>query len=108
SRPIYGTTEIVSYYYMVAIVCLPLAYLELRDEHITVDIFYLQMPMWLKRCVFVFACLVSAGFFTLFAYQSWLDSLRAMAVRDAVAGAAMIEIWPSRFFMPLGFALLVI
>lgn len=108
SRPIYGTTEIVSFYYMVAVVCLPLAYIELRDEHITVDVFYLHMPMWLKRTVFVFACLVTAGFFALFAYQSWHDSLRAMATRDMVMGNAMIEIWPSRFFMPIGFGLLVV
>lgn len=108
SRPFYGTTEIVSFYYMVAVVCLPLAYIELRDEHITVDVFYLQMPMWMKRVVFVSACLVTAGFFALFAYQSWHDSLRAMARRDVVMGHAMIEIWPSRFFMPIGFGLLVI
>lgn len=108
ARPIYGTTEIVSFYYMVAVVCLPLAYIELRDEHITVDVFYLHMPLWLKRTVFVFACLVTAGFFALFAYQSWHDSLRAMATRDMVMGHAMIEIWPSRFFMPIGFALLVV
>ena len=108
SRPFYGTTEIVSYYYMVAVVCLPLAYIELRDEHITVDVFYLLAPLWLKRAIFVFACLVTAGFFALFAYQSWLDSLRAMATRDVVMGHAFIEIWPSRFFMPLGFGLLVV
>jgi TRAP-type C4-dicarboxylate transport system permease small subunit len=107
-RPLYATTEIVSFYYMVAVVCLPLAYIELRDEHITVDLFYQHAPLWLKKAIFVFSCLMTAGFFGLFAYQSWHDSLRAMAVREVIMGHAFIEIWPSRFFMPLAFALLTI
>lgn len=108
SSPVYGTTEIVSFYYMVAAVCLPLAYMELRDEHITVDILYLKLPMPLRRAVFVFAGLVTALFFGLFAYRSWLDSLRAMATREMVMGNAFIEIWPSRYFLPIAFGLLVV
>jgi TRAP-type C4-dicarboxylate transport system permease small subunit len=107
-RPLYATTEIVSFYYMVGVVCLPLAYIEMRDEHITVDLFYQGAPLWLKKIIFVFACLTTAGFFGLFAYQSWFDSLRAMATREVIMGHAFIEIWPSRFFMPLGFALLTV
>ncbi|MEX2629401.1 MAG: TRAP transporter small permease [Tistlia sp.] len=108
SSPVYGTTEIVSFYYMVAAVCLPLAYMELRDEHITVDILYLKLPLLLRRIVFVFSGLVTALFFGLFAYRSWLDSLRAMATREMVMGNAFIEIWPSRYFLPIAFGLLVI
>jgi TRAP-type C4-dicarboxylate transport system permease small subunit len=108
ARPIAGTTEIVSFYYMVAAVCLPLAYVELRDEHITVDLAYLAMPLWLKKAVFVFSCLTTAAFFALFAYQNWFVALRALASREIVMGSAFIEIWPSRFFLPLGFGLLTI
>lgn len=108
TAPVYATTEIVSFYYMVAAVCLPLAYIELRDEHITVDILYMRLPPLLRRIVFVFACLVTAVFFGLFAYQSWLDSLRATETREVLMGNAFIEIWPSRYFLPLSFALLVV
>ncbi|HBM14118.1 MAG TPA: hypothetical protein DD390_15605, partial [Rhodospirillaceae bacterium] len=52
NHPVYGTTEIVSFYYMVGAVCLPLAYMELRDEHITVDVFYQKMPLMMRRGVF--------------------------------------------------------
>lgn len=108
NHPVYGTTEIVSFYYMVGAVCLPLAYLELRDEHITVDVFYLKMPRLLRRVVFIFSILATAVFFGLFAYQAWFDSLRAMSSREIVMGASLIEIWPSRFFMPISFGLLVL
>ena len=108
NKPLYGTTEIVSFYYMVAAVCLPLAYMELRDEHITVEVVYLKLPAWLRRAVFVFSTLATAAFFALFAYQSWFDSLRAMESGEMVMGAALIEIWPSRFFLPISFAVVVV
>ncbi|MDF1749245.1 MAG: TRAP transporter small permease [Alphaproteobacteria bacterium] len=108
NHPVYGTTEIVSFYYMVGAVCLPLAYMELRDEHITVDVFYQKMPRMMRRVVFIFSILMTALFFGLFAYQSWFDSLRAMSSREIVMGASLIEIWPSRFFMPISFGLLVL
>jgi len=108
NQPVYATTEIVSFYYMVAAVCLPLAYIELRDDHITVEVLYGKLPLWMRRVVFVFSALVTALFFGLFAYQSWLDSLRATAAREVVMGNAFIEIWPSRYFLPVSFGLLVI
>ncbi len=108
THPVYGTTEIVSFYYMVATVCLPLAYIELRDNHITVEVIYMRLPFFLRRITFVFSTLVTALFFALFAYQSWLDSLKATETREVVMGYALIEIWPSRYFLPISFALLVV
>lgn len=108
THPVYGTTEIVSFYYMVAAVCLPLAYMELRDNHITVEVVYLRLPPVLRRITFVFSTLVTAVFFGLFAYQSWFDALRATASGEVVMGYALIEIWPSRYFLPISFGLLVV
>ena len=39
NRPIIGTLEIVSRYYMVAVVFLPLAYVQIRRQHLTVEMF---------------------------------------------------------------------
>jgi len=39
-----GTLEIVSFYYMVYAVFLPLAFVERRGEHIEVDAFFNLMP----------------------------------------------------------------
>ncbi len=108
THPVYGTTEIVSFYYMVAAVCLPLAYMELRDNHITVEVVYLKLPPALRRITFVISTLVTALFFGLFAYQSWFDALKATASGEVVMGYALIEIWPSRYFLPISFGLLVL
>jgi len=104
---IYGTTEIVSYYYMIACVCLPLAYIELRDEHITVEVFYDLFPAAAKTVILGFSILCTAVFFAAFAYRSWLDALNALASREKVMGYADIQIWPARFFLPVAFGLLV-
>jgi TRAP-type C4-dicarboxylate transport system permease small subunit len=107
SGGIYGTTEIVSYYYMIACVCLPLAYIELRDEHITVEVFYDLLPAVAKTLALGFSILCTAVFFAAFAYRSWLDALNALGSREKVMGYADIQIWPARFFLPVAFALLV-
>lgn len=103
-----GTTEIVAFYYMIACVCLPLAYLELRDEHITVEVFFDFLPAWLKSVVFGFSIVATGTFFSLFAYRSWLDALSALSTRETVMGYAEIGIWPARFVLPVSFAILVL
>jgi TRAP-type C4-dicarboxylate transport system permease small subunit len=108
SGGIYGTTEIVSYYYMIACVCLPLAYIELRDEHITVEVFYDLFPEAVKKVVLAFSIVCTGVFFAAFAYRSWLDALNSFATREKLMGYADIQIWPARFFLPVSFALLVL
>ncbi len=104
---IYGTTEIVSYYYMIACVCLPLAYIELRDEHITVEVFYDLFSTRVKKLVLAFSIICTAIFFGAFAWRSWLDALSAFSTRERLMGYADIQIWPARFFLPISFGLLV-
>jgi TRAP-type C4-dicarboxylate transport system permease small subunit len=104
---IYGTTEIVSFYYMVATVCLPLAFIELRDEHINVEVFFQLLPSFLQRVVLAFSILCTGGFFAVFAWRSWYDSMVALSTRETLMGYAEIPIWPARFILPISFALVV-
>ena len=107
-RGMLGTTEIVSFYYMVAVVCFPLAWIERRDEHINVEILYQRMPVTIQRLMSLFAVLCSAGFFSAFAYRSWLDALSAFSTGETMMGYAEIAIWPARFILPISFALVVV
>ena len=106
--PIEGTLEIVAFYYMVAAVVAGVAYLERRDLNISVDLFYLRFPRPMRRACYVLDSLLTALFFGLFAYRSGLDALYALAIRERVMGMAEIEIWPSRFVLPLSFTLVVL
>lgn len=106
--PIEGTLEIVAFYYMVAAVVAGIAYLERRDLNISVDLFYQRFPRPLRRASYVLSSLLTAIFFGLFAYRSGLDALYALETREQVMGMAEIEIWPSRFVLPISFTLVVL
>jgi len=108
NSPIRGTLEIVSFYYMVSAVILPIAYLQIKNQHITVDLFYDWYPKPLKAASYVVSSSLTAAFFAIFAYQSWLDAVRAFNSREVVMGAAAIQIWPSRFILPISFAIMTL
>lgn len=106
--PIDGTEEIVSYYYMIAIVILPLATVELKNEHVTVDILYDRFsPGWRYLCD-ALGRLLSFMIFVALGYQSLLQAIASYKVGELSMGAASIIIWPPRFFLPLGFLLIAL
>ena len=108
NQPIPGTPEIVAYYYMVTAVFFGLAYVEIKGKHITVDLLYNHMPPLMKRIALAIGCLLSALFFSLLAYQTWLDALQAYRIGQIAMGSAALPIWPARFVLPLGFGMVAL
>jgi TRAP-type C4-dicarboxylate transport system permease small subunit len=106
NAPIQGTLEIVSIYYMVAVVFLPLAIVELRHEHICVDLLVQFLPRRARNFSYVMTALVSAAFFTILGYQTLLDAIAATQRGDILMGGALILTWPSRWALPVGFFLI--
>lgn len=106
--PIPGTLEIVAFYYMVAAVFLPLAYIELHGLHITVDLIYDRMPPAFQRIALGFGLLCSIGFFSILTYQTWFDAVESFEIGEIAMGAVAVSLWPTRFFLPLGFGAIVI
>lgn len=102
-RPIESNLEIISTYYMVMVVFLPLAFVELRHEHINVDLVVNLLPRALQRAVLVFGYLVSAAFFAILAFQTWADAVNSWRVNEILMGAAYVTIWPAKFALPIGF-----
>jgi TRAP-type C4-dicarboxylate transport system permease small subunit len=103
--PIPATLEIVSAYYMVACVFLPIAAVELTHSSIAVDTVYQFLPRSGK-----FACMVvvfagSAAVYLLLAWISWGDALRSFAVGEVMFGNVPVSVWPSRFLMPVSLLL---
>lgn len=104
NTPIQGTLEITAYYYMVAIVVLPMAFVEMTRQSIAVDLFYQMMPNRMQVVVTAFVLIVSALGYGGLAYISWPDALKSLAKREIVMGTVNIYIWPSRFVMPCALA----
>ena len=103
-RPIEGNLEIISVYYMVLVVFLPLAFVELRHEHINVDLIVQLMPPTLHRAVLVFGYLVCAAFFAILAYQTGEDAVNAWRIGEIMMGSSYVTIWPAKFALPVGFS----
>jgi TRAP-type C4-dicarboxylate transport system permease small subunit len=102
-RPIPGNLEIISLYHMVALVFLPLAFVEMRHEHIAVDLVVRLLPRGAQRTILVGSYLVSAVFFAVLFYQTLLDALEAFRLGEITMGAIYITIWPAKFALPIGF-----
>ncbi|AJE49220.1 TRAP transporter small permease [Celeribacter indicus] len=103
--PIPGTAEVVARYYMVAAVFLPLPLVELRNSGVAVDLFYGMFGTAMRRLMVLVAYLGQLCFFSILAWQSWADAMRAMAKGEYVDGQIVVIVWPASFFLPAGFGI---
>ena len=81
-EPLPATVEIVSSYYMVALVFLPQAFVELKNEHIHVDVIHSHLPELGKTILDVFALVLSTIYLGLMTYQTWFDALEKFEVGE--------------------------
>jgi TRAP-type C4-dicarboxylate transport system permease small subunit len=102
--PIEGNLEIMSVYHMVALVFLPLAIVELKHEHITVDLLVRLFPPGLRRVTDTLGYLVAAVFFGMLAWQTWIDAVESFQMGEILMTSILITIWPAKFSLPIGFA----
>jgi TRAP-type C4-dicarboxylate transport system permease small subunit len=108
SAPAPATTEFVAYYYMIAVVFLPIPLIEARGRSIAVELVYDMLPEFVKRSLRGFALLCGIGFFGALAYKTSLDAMTAYSRGEMVDAAYRVAIWPGRFLLPLSMGLAVI
>lgn len=99
-----GTLEFVSFYYMVAVIFLPIAYVELKREHISVDVFVGRCSPTVQLAFYLFAGALGLVYFGMLCYQSYLDAVRATARMETAMANFTFYLWPSRWALPVGFA----
>jgi TRAP-type C4-dicarboxylate transport system permease small subunit len=112
NRPLHGTTEIVSGWYMVAICYLPWAWIERRDNHIVAGMFEnfgtARFSFWLG----VFVKIVTFTYCVVFCWQTWTRAVQqtwagpAGEVWEAAGG--FIPVWPSRWMLPMAAGLMAL
>ncbi|WP_189682170.1 TRAP transporter small permease [Seohaeicola zhoushanensis] len=104
-----GTITIVSNYYMVVAVFLPLALAEEEDAHISVEVFTAGLGETGQRIIAIITLFVSLAVCMLFTGKTWEEAIRQMESGAAVLqGNSTVTIWPSNFLLPIGFGLMVI
>lgn len=102
SWPIPGTNEMVSYYYMVGSVFLPLALVQRERGHVMIELFTLWMPPRGRSAMDAVVLVVCAIAMILFAHAG-LEKAIMMTERDEYrVGLTDVAVWPSRWFVPFG------
>jgi len=108
TTPLHGTVEIVSTYYMVAVVFLPLALVERLNSHIVVELVTQHLGQRAHDVLVAGACVLSAAYFGAFTWQTWADAMNKYAVGEVALGTVAITVWPTRFFVPIGCAVIAL
>ena len=105
--PLTGTITFVSHYYMVFLVCLPLAFVERMDGHIAVDVVTERMPERWSYHLRHIALLPSAAVVGLVAYATW-DEAASKFERGVfiMENDMQVPIWIGYFALPLGYGLM--
>jgi TRAP-type C4-dicarboxylate transport system permease small subunit len=101
-----GVITIVSNYYMVIVVCLPLAFVERKDAHITVDVLTNHLPERARVRLFGWTYLLSALVFGLVAFASWGEAVTKYGMNlVSVENDIAIPTWIGYFAVPFGYGM---
>lgn len=102
NKPIIATLEIVTWYYMVATVFLPLGYIQVHRKHLMVELFTMKMS---KRSLAKLEGVVSIVGCIYVAILCWLTLEHAIeqTANNEVQDATFFDlpVWPSRWMLPI-------
>jgi TRAP-type C4-dicarboxylate transport system permease small subunit len=103
-----GTLEIVSFYYMVAVVFLPLGYIQLHRGHVIIELFTSGLG---PRATSVLDGIVYTLAACAMAYFAWAAFNKAIAMNhlgEFVLGVILVLTWPARWMVFAGTALMAV
>lgn len=109
NRPIPGTLEVVANYYMVACVFLPLAFVQLRRQHLFVEMFTLGLNTRNTVLLDGFVALLSTaytGVLTWLVFNQAIDATIQGEIQDVTYFD--LPVWPVRWILPLSFGLMTL
>jgi TRAP-type C4-dicarboxylate transport system permease small subunit len=109
NAPLDGTVEFVQYYYMVAVIFLPLPYLQYRRRHFAAVIFTSMAPPWMLRLMLLFSDFVAAVLAGFATWQSTVTALAKTRSGEHLETAHFIVYqWPGRWLVIAGFGLMCV
>lgn len=105
-RPLFGTIEISSYYYMIILVFLSIPPAQMRGEHIFVELFTSGLSRNALARLDGAVGILSAAFLLLFTWLTALEAVRRTAMREVVeSGVSTLPVWGTRWVVPVGIGL---
>jgi TRAP-type C4-dicarboxylate transport system permease small subunit len=106
NAPLTGTLEVAAHYNMAMLSFLPLALIAREKGHIIVELFTGWMKPSRRKVLDGLIAIVTTVYVAVFAWEVFEDKTR---IRDAKeAGFGFLEVWPARWFVFVGFALMLV
>lgn len=109
NNPPVGTITFVSKYYMVFLVCLPFAFVERSNSHISVEVLSELLPKALSYHLHSWTHLLSAAVLSVVVWASWQEAITQFRMDSFVmAEDIAIPISYGYFAIPVGYGLWVL
>ncbi|WP_212524083.1 TRAP transporter small permease [Actibacterium sp. MT2.3-13A] len=105
NTPVAGTLELTESA-LPLMIFLSLALTQFRGGHIKVVLATQHMPPALARAAEVLAMTLGAALFAWAAYAGWLMAMKSLAMGELERGSIRFPLWPVKFAVFLGLALL--
>ncbi|MBF9037322.1 TRAP transporter small permease subunit [Rhodobacterales bacterium LSUCC0387] len=93
---------------MVLIVFGALTFAQIRRAHIRVEIAYLAVGPRFRAVMDVVTDLAAIIFFSLIAWQGFLEAQYSMKIGEATSGLIRFPLWPARFTLVAGASLIIL
>lgn len=109
AAPFYATQETVQFYYMVALVFLPIAYIARGEGHICVELFTQNMGSRSRAWLDVFVGVVTLAWLLLIAWFAGEEAVTTTLDGELQETSnAYLIVWPGRWFVPFGCAIMAL
>lgn len=107
NTPVPATLEIVAWYYMVATIFFPIAYVQLHRKHLMVELFTQSLRPRRMAALEVMTCVLSfayAGTLFVLSLRTAIDETARGEAQDATFFDLLV--WPSRWILPVSLAVM--
>lgn len=109
NKPIIGTLEIVSWYYMVGIAFFPVAYVQYRRRHLMVEMFTLGLGPQGKSVVDALMGVASLVYVALLTWLVFGEAVEQTQLREFQDVTYFdMPVWPARWFLVVSFAAMTV
>jgi len=107
-KPLAGTLELVSQWWMPLLVFFGLGYAQYRDEHIRVTVVSERLGAGLAKVAESLTLLIAVAIVLVLTWAGWNEAVRSFELREAMTGTLGLPVWPMKFVMVAGFLGLVV
>jgi TRAP-type C4-dicarboxylate transport system permease small subunit len=105
NSPIPGAYEL-SEFMMVAVVFLPLAFVQLGHGNVRVELVLNRLPFRARQAMEVVALLMAVGLYGFITWYGLDRALLSLSVGEHTIGLVSFPLWPAQMLIPVGSAIL--